>query len=162
MFTFLTVRVAFLLITVLSFSTMVTTAIVSSQPSFDPFASYADILPGQSLENVLAHGFSCRVNGSPFYKKSCLLNPETDTFSEIWVSISSETGLVSRVVFIPRESALLLGHLASLWGKPQTIIFGRYVNFRWPAMHALFVPRNYNGHYSYWMPITYVAFDSAI
>jgi len=161
LFTFLAVRIALVVITVASVSMTVVTAIAGSQPPFDPFAPYADILPGQSLENVLAHGFYCQSSGPLLYGESCSLTPETGTFSEIQVSIANGTGQVSKVVFIAREQMVVLGHLARLWGKPKTVIYGQTVNFRWPNAHVLTVLQNYSGRFSYWLPITYVAFESA-
>src|SRR5258706_9538912 len=99
-FAILTGRAALFGITIASLLMMVGTAISGSQPSFDPFAPFVDILPGQSLENVLAHGFHCQVNGPLLYDESCSLMMETGIFSEIQVSFANGTNRVSRVVFI--------------------------------------------------------------
>ncbi len=160
-FAILVSRIALVLITMASVSMILVTAIAGSQPRFDPFAIYTDIMPGQSRETVLVHGFDCRLSGSPFYKESCLLRPETSLFSEIWVSIASETGLVSRVVFIPRVSAMVLGDLARLWGKPRIVLYGQTINFRWRNVHVVAVLQIHPYHFSYWLPMTYVAFEAA-
>ncbi len=159
-FAILISRIAFIFITITSVSMIVVTAIAGSQPPFDPFAEYADIMPGQSRQTVLARGFDCRLSGSPFYKQSCLLSPENSTFSEIWVSIASETGLVNRVVFIPRASAMMLGDLVRLWGKPRIVLYGQTVNFRWRNVHVVAVLQTPRSHFSYWLPMTYVAFEA--
>lgn len=161
LFSYLTVRIALVVMGLVSLSITVATAIAGNQPPFDPFTAYADILPGQPLENVLAHGFHCQPDGPPLYDQSCLLTPETGAFSEIQLHITNSTGRVSRVVFMSSQSTFALGHLVRLWGKPQTKISGQTVNFRWTKQHIVTVLQNYNGHFSYWLPITYVAFEAA-
>jgi len=56
---------------------------------------------------------------------------------------------------------LVLGQLVQLWGKPQTVIYGSTVYFRWQNRNIVTVLQGYNGHFSYWLPITYVIFESA-
>jgi hypothetical protein len=162
LFSFLTVRIAVVVMALTSVSMTLATAIASNQPPFDPFVAYADIMPGQSRETVLERSFHCQFNEPPnYYGEFCSLTPETGIFSEIWVSFANGAGRVSRVVFIAHDQTLVLGNLGRLWGKPQTKIFGQMVNFRWPKMHIVTVLQNYNGHFSYWLPITYVAFEAA-
>jgi hypothetical protein len=162
LFSFLTVRIALIVMGLVSISITVATAIAGNQPPFDPFAPYADIMPGQSRETVLQRGFHCQFNEPPYTSgEFCSLTPETGIFSAIQVSIVYNRSRVSRVVFIAREPRLVLGHLAWLWGKPQTKMSGQTVNFRWPNQHIVTVLQNYNGHFSYWLPITYVAFEVA-
>jgi len=65
------------------------------------------------------------------------------------------------LVFRVREHMLVLGQLVQLWGKAQTVIYGSTVYFRWPNQHIWTVLQGYKGHFSYWLPITYVTFESA-
>jgi hypothetical protein len=157
-FSFLAVRIAFLFITVASFSTLVITNLARWQPPFDPFIQYEDVMPGQSRERAVAHGFRCQFNGPPHYDQFCLLTPETGVFSEIQVDIAHGTSQVNKVVFKPREKIITLGDLMLLWGQPQRTIYGRNVNFRWLSKHVLTVFQDDTGHFSYLLPVIYVAF----
>lgn len=162
LFSFLTVRISLIVMGLVSVSMTVATVIAGTQPPFDPFASYVDIMPGQSRETVLQHGFHCQFNVPPHTSgEYCSLTPETGIFSEIQVTIAYGKDQVSRVVFKVREKTLVLGNLGRLWGKPQTKNFGQTVNFRWPKQYIVTVLQNYNRQFSYWLPITYVAFEAA-
>ena len=73
LFTFLTVRITLILIALTAASMMVIMVIVRSQPAFDSFMPYADILPGQSRENVLQRGFYCQLKNT-FITRNLLID----------------------------------------------------------------------------------------
>jgi hypothetical protein len=158
---FAPVRTALVLMTIASVSATALVTIPHNEPPFDPFAPYADILPGQSPDAVLQRGFNCRFNITPVYNESCTLTLETGIFSEIRVWIARDTGWVSRVVFIPREKTLTLGDLVFLWGSPEIAIYSQLANLRWRNVHIVAIPQTSHDYSSYWLPIIYVAFESA-
>ena len=164
LFTILTIRIAFLVITITSFSMMVATAISRSRPPFDPFAPYTDILPGQSRDSVSQRGFQCQFNQIvPSLQETCSLSPQTAIFSEIQTSFATNpySGRVSQTIFKLPENRLTYGDLVLLWGKPQIAIYGQTANLRWRDPHITAVLQTTHRHFSYWTPITYVAFESA-
>jgi len=122
----------------------------------DPFEPYADIMPGQSLDTGLEYGFKCQF---VFSTESCYLTPETGIFSNIEVRITMNTGRITRVMFKMREKTLTFGDLALLWGKPEIAVYAGIANFRWRDRRIVAIPKTYNGHFSYWLPITFVAFE---
>jgi hypothetical protein len=154
------VRAAFVVMTIVSLSEVVVMAVQHSEPPFDPFAPYADILPEQPKEGLSQQGFTCQFNIAPSFEESCTLPPGTGIFSEIQVTIASQSGQVSRVVFRPREGALTVGDLVLLWGDPEIAIYSRTANFRWTNVHVVAIPETYDGDFSYWLPVIYVAFGS--
>lgn len=155
-------RIAFVLVIMASVSVMAMSGISASEPPFDPFAPYADILPGQSREAVLQRGFHCQFNIVPSFEEFCSLTPETGIFSEIQVKFAAApyTHQVRHVVFTLREKVFTLGHLVSLWGIPQITLYGETATFRWRNRHIIAVPQAYHRHFSYWHPIVYVVFQS--
>jgi len=126
----------------------------------DLFAPYADISPGQSHDSVLQKGFKCQFNVALTVEEFCRLTLRTGLFSEIRVWFTRDTVLVGRAVFIPREKMLTVGDLAALWGKPEIAVYNRTANLRWRDMRVVTILQDYNDHFSYWYPITYVAFDA--
>ncbi len=161
LFTFLTVRAMFVMITLSTLSMVVLTTISGNYlPPEDPFVSFADILPGHSREAVIGRGFTCQNNGPPLYQESCLLTPETGAFSQVEITIDNGTGAVNRVAFTPKDKVLPLGQLILLWGGPKTKDYAGITNLRWGSYHTIAIPQAYLPHMSYWLPITYVAFES--
>ncbi len=80
---------ALILVTIVSVSVFALTTIREEQPSFDPFASYCDILSLQSQDALLQCGFNCSFERSSTFDKSiCSWPIETGSFSRIHVSIS--------------------------------------------------------------------------
>jgi hypothetical protein len=157
---FTPVRTALVLLTIASVSVTALATIPRSQPPFDPFAPYADILPGQSQDAVVQRGFDCQFNIAPVSNESCTLTLETGIFSEIQVMIALDTGQVSRVVFKPRETTLTLGDLVLLWGRPEIAIYNQITNLRWRKVGIVAIPQSHHGEFSYWLPIVYTAFVS--
>lgn len=131
-------------------------------PPIDPFAAYADVLPGKSRDKVLQQRFNCEsIYTVPAFNEFCLLTPTIGIFSRIAVDIELNTDQVSHVVFTPHEGMLTIGDLLALWGKPKLVVYGRTANLRWHEGRVFAISQMYNGHLSYWMPIRYVAFELA-
>lgn len=154
------VRTALILITGITVSMMVVASVASSQSMHDPFAQYADMMPGNPREAVIEQGFQCRFNGPPFFNEFCTLNPATGVFSEITVNLSNK-GLVKNLIFVPRENELANGLLVLLWGQPKVKRFSQNSNFLWPDQHTIAVTQVYYTHPSYFLPINLVIFVSA-
>ena len=128
----------------------------------NPFSVYRNIMPGQSRDSVLRRGFKCQFNQiMPSLEETCSLTPETGIFSEIQVRFVSAPymGKVSQTIFKPREKMLPLGDLVLLWGRPEIAIYGQTVNLHWRNVHVVAIPQTYHGHFSYWLPIVYLAFQ---
>jgi hypothetical protein len=155
------IRTAFIVMTITAISEVTVMAIRRSEPPFDPFAPYADILPGQSREGVSARGFNCQFVTGPHFEEICTLTPEASVFATIQPTIAVNTGRISRVVFWLREKTLTVGDLVILWGEPEIAIYSRTANFRWNNVHVVAIPETYDGDFSYWLPIAYVAFESS-
>ena len=158
-FTFLTLRGAMLVLAMLSTSVMALVTIPNNQPTPDPFAPYAGILLGQTHDSISHPEFDCQFDYMTSLEESCRLTLENGIFSEIYIWIAQDTGRI-KVAFMPREKTLTLGDLMLLWGKPEIAIYSKTINFRWPNAHVTAVLQAYPGHISYWLPITYVAFES--
>jgi hypothetical protein len=152
------VRAAFVLMTIASVSVTALLTYGRSEQPVDPFAPYADIMPGQSRDAVSQHGFNCQLV-ILLFNESCLLNPEMGIFSEIQVRIGVD-GRVRSVIFTPREKTLTYGDLVLLWGRPQIAIYSRIANLRWPNVDVVTIPPPHSRPFSYWHPIIYVAFES--
>jgi hypothetical protein len=152
------VRAAFVLMTIASVSVTALLTYGRSEQPVDPFAPYADILPGQSHDAVLQYGFNCQLEISLF-NESCLLNPEMGIFSEIQVRIGVNDRVRS-VIFTPREKTLTYGDLVLLWGRPQIAIYRQIANLRWHNTHVVTISPPHSRPYSYWHPIDYVVFES--
>jgi hypothetical protein len=157
---FTSVRVTFVLITLALVSVLGLTRISGGAVLLDPFAPYADILPGQSRDAVLERGFNCQFNRAPRFEESCALSLETGLFSAFQATIAPDTSRVRRAVFTPRDDRLTLAQLVLLWGSPQVAVYGPTTNFRWRNIHVVAIPQAYTGHFSYGLPILYVAFDA--
>lgn len=154
-------RAVLILMTIGSVSVTVLIAVRRNEPPFNPFAPYADILPGQSWDALLQRGFHCQLILLPSFDESCWLSPETGMFSSIQITIARDTGRVSQVSFTLREKILTVGDLALLWGRPAIATYSRIVNLRWRNVRAVAIPQTDRGHFSYLYPIVYVAFVSA-
>jgi hypothetical protein len=159
-FTLLTVRGAIIMVPIISASVMALATIPSNQPAFNLFAPYADIMPGQPRDAVSRRGFECQFTPVPSLGEFCSLAREIGGFSDIKVWIAQDGGLVRKVDFRLHVRTLTLGDLVLLWGKPEIAIYAQTVNFRWANAHVTAIPQAYPGHLSYWLPITYVTFES--
>ena len=157
---FTSVRATFFLISIAVVSVIALAKSPDDGIPLYPFAPYADILPGQSQDAVLQRSIHCQVDITLQFDESCSSTLKTGMFSAIQLRISSRTGRVIRIVFTSREERLTLGQLVLLWGRPEIDIFGPTANFRWRSIHVVAIPQAYDGHFSYSLPIIYVAFES--
>ena len=160
-FTILTVRIAFVMIGVMSILLMAFTVFTGrNQAPVDPFGSFADILPGQPWNAEKEQRFKCYLNLTPTYEEDCSMNLATGLFLKIQVSVSLPTGEIRKTIFIPRETSLRLGQLAILWGRPEVKVYSGIMNIRWPKAHTVAIPQSDFAKFSYWLPISYVAFEA--
>ncbi len=84
----------------------------------NPFASFADVFPGQPRHNLEAHGFSCvRSYPSTTQHEYCFLYPAAGTFSLIIAGVTQSE--ISSIGFTMRDSILRGGDLILLWGSPH-------------------------------------------
>ena len=85
-------------------------------PPSNPFASYADVFPGQPTTNLAERGFSCALDYHNQYEY-CQLYPATGAFSQLSVAVSKDQ--ISIISFTMRDSVLKAGDLIVLWGTPD-------------------------------------------
>ena len=123
----------------------------SSYARFDPFADYANVLPGQSIENVEAHGFEC-IFIDAHDGEECLLRPANGVFSRVAVAI--DDGLVSSINFLPHRNALTVGDVALVLGTAQRTLLSSYAG-REDGSHGYAV--RYVGRFSYLQPVLYIS-----
>lgn len=155
------IRAGFALLVITSFSAVFVKAVAVDQSLYNPFTSYTDTLLGKSWENVSQWGFICQFNPVVSPEESCSLLPENNLFSEIRVKIEASSGRVTNMTFTPHEDVLTIGQLTLLWGKPEIVVLGQTSIFRWGNIHVTAIPKTYPGHFSYWISITYLDFESA-
>ncbi|HLU10635.1 MAG TPA: hypothetical protein VK003_13280 [Oceanobacillus sp.] len=81
----------------------------------NPFAVYADILPGQLWSNMEAHGFECdSYNAGNTYIETCSLRPTSGIFSRVSVEPDGDT--IGALMFSIRQNTLTLGDVALAFG----------------------------------------------
>lgn len=81
----------------------------------NPFAAYADILPGQPWSNTEAHGLDCGTySADNAYVETCYLRPANGIFSRIRVGREGDT--VELLIFTMRQNTLTLGDVALDFG----------------------------------------------
>ena len=99
--------------------------------SANPFAMYADIMPGQPSNAIDTHDFTCWLRDHNYYDQAetrCRLQPETGTFSRI-EAVSSKD-VIHRLSFDIRDGTLTMGDLAVLLGLSEIRVHGQ-VFFTW-------------------------------
>ena len=97
----------------------------------NPFAVYADVMPGQPRHAIDGHGFQCWLSDRSFYDPAetrCRVQPETGTFSRI-EAVCSRT-LIHRLTFDIRDGTLTMGDLAVLLDLSEIRVHGQ-VFFTW-------------------------------
>ncbi len=156
-----TIRAALVLIGIASVFVLALATNRDNQPPFNPFAPYADILSAQSPDTFLQRGFNCPFKRtSTFDDTICFLALDNGVFLRIHARFPYNSDQVSTLIFIPRDNAVLLGQLVLLWGKPELLGSSQYANFQWPSRHIIAVPQSDNSQFSYWLPISSVAFGA--
>ncbi|MBX3083727.1 MAG: hypothetical protein KF716_18990 [Anaerolineae bacterium] len=79
----------------------------------NPFAAYADVLPGQRKEAVEARKFNCWLRDNPYYAPTetrCILMLTDAPFSSVEVVYAS--GIIHQTSFMLRDSTINVGELA--------------------------------------------------
>lgn len=137
------------------------------EPTPDPFASYASILPGQPDDRAFAPPFVCQegIAADERFEEdevwySCTAAPDVGPFAGIRVIVFDET--IQLVEFTIRENALIAGDLALLWGRPAVMTPSyRWVSVNWPAERALAMVKTDQGQFSYLLPLEHVVWWKA-
>lgn len=114
----------------------------------NPFAEYAEILPGQPRSAVIALQFSCNDTYVPVY---CTHAPATGDFSLVTATLSGD--VVKRVDFMVRNGALVVGELPLAWGRPHVQVYGQSVNLEWPDIGMRAGGHAQNRRFSYFVPL---------
>jgi len=131
--------VVFIAVTlVLSFTILVLCAIglgQSTLPPSSPFASFADIFPGQPDDSIKARGFFCIMTPYNAQAESsdehCNLKLEVGSISEIRVLVSQH--LIRQIQFTLREDLLKIGDLMLFLGAPDNYQNAHSIGFVWPG-----------------------------
>jgi hypothetical protein len=151
---------------ILGFMALILVARVLAQNAValpNPFASYADIFPGQPGDGVEARGFFCIINyygaltGSP--DEHCVLRPEMGMVSEVRVMIAHH--IVLQIEFILRRNELRVGDLMVLFGTPYTSGNRDMVYFSWPIIGANAMAISATGQLSAFVPVHSIYFYQA-
>jgi hypothetical protein len=127
----------------------------------NPFASFADVLPGQPRSALVARGFSCPVSffiatDPDVTDETCVFYQAIDIFRQVQVTVSQ--GVIRHLTFIMRENALTIGDLAALWGNPEVQEYGRSVDLFWRSHGVYAIASNISGRFSPFLPVWSVSF----
>lgn len=128
----------------------------------DPFISFADILSGQSKNDLEAQGFLCSSNDHNYYNPTgewCVFDPPTGIFST--VAVSFVNGVSYGGFLFVREGALAIGDLVRLWGRPLIHQYGFWGQLKWPGNGDMDWTVSYEGHYSLFFPVAHIVFKDA-
>lgn len=122
----------------------------------DPFAPFADVLPGSPRSAVVARGFACAMATYPILPDEyCTLDLETGIITHIGVVVSRQT--VTRTDYTLREGALRLGDLALAWGSPNAL--NRRLGWAFWTGSGGYASAAFSGWRNpYFLPIRLVAF----
>ena len=105
----------------------------SAPPPPSPFASFADVFPGQPRSAVEARRFSCvtgSYNGSEGApNEHCTLNSATGVFSQVSVGIYKD--VVQSIYFTSHDNTIRVGDLMLLWGQGNVREIGRTTYLDW-------------------------------
>jgi hypothetical protein len=125
-------------------------------PSPNPFADYEGILPGQPRSALGAMRFSCNINDVSDQSEYCTRAPADGPFSLIGVTVSN--GVINRVEFSLRASALTVGNMALLWGRPTIYFYQKSVNLEWPSLGVSASAWAESRRFSYFIPVIRLSF----
>jgi hypothetical protein len=129
-------RSALILFTAFAVVSVLTWALVQNRtpPPLNPFASFADIFPGQPESAVEARGISRPLPTYNFYgvvsDKYYSFSPAEGIFSDVRVTISN--GIISQTIFMLRDHSLTLGDLAEIFGTSEIHVYSYTVFFVLP------------------------------
>ncbi|MEO8606290.1 MAG: hypothetical protein ABI690_00285 [Chloroflexota bacterium] len=102
-------------------------------PSTDPFAFFAEMLPGQSGSAIEGQPFSCYWEDDEYQiaRQHCAMQVTTGAFAGVGIVIS-KAGIIQYATFMLRPNTLLLGDLMVLLGSPTFHRYGADMEFSWP------------------------------
>jgi hypothetical protein len=102
-------------------------------------------------------GFYCRNIGIARIN-DCSYNPATGLFSHITIALHIDDSQTN-AAFTVRKNLLTLGDLALLWGKPNIEAGDHTLYLEWPDNHASAIASDYDGRFTYFLPIMHVFID---
>jgi hypothetical protein len=113
-----------------------------ADPPANPFAVYADILPGQPITGLATHGFNCTNNYAGNFNHSATLMGEyctrvfeTGAFSRI--VITQVDGVINLAHFSVRDNMLSVGDLAIMLGISDIHrLSHKAISFRWRGRYT--------------------------
>lgn len=131
--------------------------------SFDPFADYAVLLPGQLI--AMSPDFMCRAEFNEFLSKNtyCSFAPDDNRFSAVKVMIAD--GIIETLAFEVRDQALRVGDLIALWGAPHVVHVDSRFILIWHDHHISawgmrsIQPRN---QMDYFVPVLHITFENPL
>lgn len=103
---------------------------LTDHPS-NPFAAYADVLPGQPREAVEARGFDCWLRDYNYHDPTetrCILKLTEDTFSSVEVVYAN--GIIHQTSFMLRDSTISVGELVVMLNASEIQSHGS-IYFTW-------------------------------
>lgn len=117
----------------------------------NPFSVYADIYPGQLVQGLEVHGFSCSTIAYSYYQDPlevhCELHPITGSFSA--VSVIHIRGIIHETTFTLRNSTMTMADLATLLDVSEIRSRG-VVLFTWRGYIGAAQIDNPDKHFSLW------------
>jgi hypothetical protein len=121
----------------------------------NPFASFADVFPGQPRSAITAWDFSCVINSYAAFdgvpNEYCTFNPATGTFSQVRIAIYKN--VIQSIVFVLRENTLTVGDLMLLWGRVTVRGINRAAYFYWHRSGIAATAVNHSGQFSLLLPV---------
>ena len=126
-------------------------------PPSSPFASFADIFPGQPDDSIKARGFFC-IMSPDRSDEHCVLKLETGSISEVRVLIAQH--LIRQIQFTLREDLFKLGDLMLFLGTPNGRQNGHTINFVWPGSGIYATADSATRLFSPLIPLSMVSFTN--
>ncbi len=130
------------------------------QPPANPFAPYADILPGHPKEVALERGFTCFTNvfddGESCSRRD---EPASPLFSAVHLSTLGDR--IHTLGFTTSVNTLTLGDLVLLWGRPDIQLRGYVAQMQWPSPNVTALAVLSSGRpLNHFTPVAYIAFTA--
>jgi len=112
-----------------------------------PFATYADVFPGNPQNALNTYPTTCfRNHESSTRTETCRFRPKNQAFS--YIDAHTYNDKIQTLDFIMRDGALRVGDLILLWGKPNTILeFHDALHFVWWKWDQIIGARTPYAHY---------------
>jgi hypothetical protein len=125
----------------------------------NPFASFADVFPGQPRSSLIARRFSCLTVGYDTARaapdETCVLLPASGLFAQVEVIVSRS--LIREITFTLREDTLRVGDLMLFWGEPTVTIYSRSVYLYWRSRGVFAIVVGYSERFSLQLPVRRVS-----